>query len=126
MDIALRGAMTTIIQSTPPLPEVAQPPRARDAASVTTQLQEDPQLATTQPTQQPSHPRSVGVGSAASDAAGGEGKEEVPPHHLPTDSKEREKKRDAEDKSRGVEKIVKRKPRVIERHYDDCGDSLRG
>ena len=29
-------------------------------------------------------------------------------------------------KSRGVEKIVKRKPKVIEGHYDDCGESLKG
>ena len=45
---------------------------------------------------------------------------------FPTDSKEREKQKDAENKEKGIEKVAKRKPKVIERHYDDCGDDLRG
>ena len=45
---------------------------------------------------------------------------------LPTSSKEREKQNDAENKERGIEKVVKKKPKLIEKHYDDCGDDLRG
>ena len=45
---------------------------------------------------------------------------------FPTDSKEREKQKDAENKERGIEKVVKRKPKIIEKHYDDCGYDLRG
>ena len=45
---------------------------------------------------------------------------------FPTDSKEREKQHDAENKEKGIEHVVKRKPNVIEKHYDDCGDDLRG
>ena len=43
---------------------------------------------------------------------------------FPTDSKEREKQKDAKNKEKGIEKVVKRKPKIIERHYDDCGDDL--
>ena len=45
---------------------------------------------------------------------------------FPTDSEEREKQKDAENKERGTEKVVRRKPQIIEKHYDDCGDDLRG
>ena len=45
---------------------------------------------------------------------------------FPTNSKEKEKRKEAEDKSKGVEKIVKKKPKIKERHYDDCGNDLRG
>ena len=45
---------------------------------------------------------------------------------FPTDSKEREKIKDAANKAQGIEKVVKRKPKVIERHRDDCGDDLNG
>ena len=85
----------------------------------------------------PSHPRGGRGGSAASAAAGegstpahplqGESNGAIVPHQaFPTASKEREKRKEAEDKSKGVEKIVKKKPKVIERHRDDCGDDLRG
>ena len=45
---------------------------------------------------------------------------------ISTDSQEREQKREAEDNSKGVENIVKKKPKVIERHHDDCGDGQQG
>ena len=44
----------------------------------------------------------------------------------PTAAKENEKQRDAADKSRGVTRVVKKKPKVIERHFDDCGENLKG
>ena len=46
--------------------------------------------------------------------------------NFPTTAKEREKKKDVEDKSKGIEKVVKKKPEIIERHHDDCGESLKG
>ena len=45
---------------------------------------------------------------------------------FPTAAKEKEKQREAVDKSRGVARVVKKKPKVIERHFDDCRDNLRG
>ena len=44
----------------------------------------------------------------------------------PTASKEREKQKEAEEKSRGIEKVVKKKPKIVEKHHDDCGDCLDG
>ena len=46
--------------------------------------------------------------------------------HFPTNSKEKEKLKDAENKAKGIDNIVKRKPNVIEKHYDDCGNGLGG
>ena len=47
-------------------------------------------------------------------------------HNFPTDSKGREKQKDAENKEKGIDKVVKKKPKFVEKHYDDCGDDLRG
>ena len=67
----------------------------------------------------------------------GAGPAHRPPFHYPdeetqtsnpnflTDSKEREKKREVEHKNKAVEKIDKTMPKTIERHHDDCGDSLQ-
>jgi hypothetical protein len=42
----------------------------------------------------------------------------------PTDAKEREKARRQADKEAGVERVVQKRKKVIEDHYDDCGDDL--
>ena len=44
--------------------------------------------------------------------------------HCPTTAKEREKQREADDKSKGIARVVKKRPKTIEKNYDDCGDSL--
>ena len=46
--------------------------------------------------------------------------------NFPTTAKEKEKQKEADNKSKGIEKVVKKKPKTIERHYDDCGDNLKG
>ena len=43
---------------------------------------------------------------------------------FPTDAKEREKIQKKLDKEKGVERQVRRKPKVCEIHFDDCGDDL--
>ena len=42
----------------------------------------------------------------------------------PTDAKEREKTRRKEEKAQGIEKKVVKRKKVMEEHYDDCGDDL--
>jgi len=42
----------------------------------------------------------------------------------PTDAKVKEKEKKKKEKEQGVERKVKKKPKVIEDHYDDCGDDL--
>ena len=43
---------------------------------------------------------------------------------FPTDAKEREKIQRKLDKEKGIERQVRKKPKVCENHYDDCGDDL--
>ena len=33
---------------------------------------------------------------------------------------------EADGTSKGIEKLVRKKPNTIERHYGDCGDNLKG
>jgi hypothetical protein len=42
----------------------------------------------------------------------------------PTDAKEREKARRQANKEAGVETVVRKRKKVMEDHYDDCGDDL--
>ena len=42
----------------------------------------------------------------------------------PTDGRERQKKKEKTDKEQGIEKVVKKKDKIVEDHYDDCGDCL--
>ena len=42
----------------------------------------------------------------------------------PTDSKEKEKARRKAEKEAGIERPVQRRQKVMEDHYDDCGDDL--
>ena len=49
-----------------------------------------------------------------------------PAESYPTDSKERDKQNDADNQLRGIDKVAKMKPKVVERHYDDCGNDLGG
>ena len=67
----------------------------------------------------------VGVAPAALHPLGTEGTP-CTNQNFPTTAKEREKKKDVEDKSKGIEKVVKKKPKTIERDHDDCGESLKG
>ena len=60
----------------------------------------------------------------------------TPHHHLasdideiqafPTDATVREKQKKARLKAQGLETPVKKKPKIVEDHYDDCGDNLDG
>ena len=43
---------------------------------------------------------------------------------FPTSAKVREKERRAAAKEAGVDVTPKKKPKIIEDHYDDCGDCL--
>ena len=43
---------------------------------------------------------------------------------LPTDQKERERDRKNALKEQGIEKVVKKTVKIVENHYDDCGDDL--
>ena len=43
---------------------------------------------------------------------------------FPTDAKEREKAKRKADKEAGVDKQVQRRKKVMEDHYDDCGDDM--
>ena len=40
---------------------------------------------------------------------------------FPTDPKEREKGRRKREKEQGIERVVKKIPKIVEEHYDDCG-----
>ena len=42
----------------------------------------------------------------------------------PTDAKVREKERRAKLKEQGIEHVVKKRKKIMEDHYDDCGDDL--
>ena len=60
--------------------------------------------------------------AADSNEAGSSGDPAQP--SFPTDAKEREKERRKLEKEQGIEhKVVKRK-KIMEDHYDDCGDDL--
>ena len=48
----------------------------------------------------------------------------APQAAYPTDSKEREKARRELEKERGIERVVKKKVKIVEEHYDDCGDDM--
>ena len=43
---------------------------------------------------------------------------------FPTDSKMREKARRKAEKEQGIERVVKKTKKIVEEHYDDCGDDL--
>ena len=43
---------------------------------------------------------------------------------FPTDAKEREKAHRKADKEQGIEKVVKKRKKIMEDHHDDCGDDL--
>ena len=49
---------------------------------------------------------------------------DVDPAAYPTDGRERQKKKENTDKEQGIEKVVKKKDKIVEDHYDDCGDCL--
>ena len=42
----------------------------------------------------------------------------------PTDAKEREKARRKAEKEAGVEKVVQKRKKIMEDHFDDCGEDL--
>ena len=42
----------------------------------------------------------------------------------PTDAKEREKNRRKQEKEAGIERVVKKRKKIMEDHYDDCGEDL--
>ena len=46
--------------------------------------------------------------------------------NFPTAAKENEKQKDTDNTIRGIEKVVKKKPKIVEKHHDDCGDCLDG
>ena len=43
---------------------------------------------------------------------------------FPTDAKVEEKARRKEEKEQGIEKVVKKRLKIMEDHHDDCGDDL--
>ena len=43
-------------------------------------------------------------------------------HAYPTDAKQREKARRKRQKESGHEHVVKKRHKIVEEHYDDCGD----
>ena len=43
---------------------------------------------------------------------------------FPTDAKERERDQRRTDKEQGKERVVRKKKKVCEEHYDDCGDDI--
>ena len=45
-------------------------------------------------------------------------------HAFPTDAKVREKERRKKLKEQGIEQTVQKRKKVVEEHYDDCGDDL--
>ena len=45
-------------------------------------------------------------------------------HAYPTDSRERQKAKEKADKEKGIVRVVKKKKKHVEEHYDDCGESL--
>ena len=45
-------------------------------------------------------------------------------HAFPTDSRERQKAKEKADKEAGIERVVKKKFKVVEDHFDDCGEDL--
>ena len=44
---------------------------------------------------------------------------------LPTEQRLRAKEKDKADKAAGIVKVVKRRPQVVEQHFDDCGSSMQ-
>ena len=50
----------------------------------------------------------------------------IPQQAYPTAAQEKEGERDAANKAKGIEKVAKRTPKVMERHVDGCGDNLQG
>ena len=48
----------------------------------------------------------------------------VPLPHFPTDQKERERDKKNALKAQGIEKVVKKTIKVVEEHYDDCGEDI--
>ena len=48
----------------------------------------------------------------------------VDPAAYPTDGRERQKKKEKADKEQGIEKVVKKKDKIVEDHHDDCGECL--
>ena len=45
-------------------------------------------------------------------------------HAYPTDAKERERDRRNAQKAAGHNHVVKKRPKIVEEHYDDCGEDL--
>jgi hypothetical protein len=78
----------------------------------------------------PVHPASGGVpartrlSSNPTLDGGGHPAEAVHAESYPTEAKEREKTRRKERQERGEEIVVKKRKKVVENHYDDCGDDL--
>ena len=50
--------------------------------------------------------------------------QESPQQAFPTDAKERERERRKAQKEAGHEHVVKKKKKIVEDHFDDCGDDL--
>ena len=44
---------------------------------------------------------------------------------FPTEQRSRAKEKDKADKAAGIKKVVKRRPQVVEQHFDDCGSSMQ-
>jgi len=43
---------------------------------------------------------------------------------FPTDSRERQKAQQKLEKEQGIERVVKKKKKIVENHHDDCGEDL--